>query len=178
MKRTIEFFEISRWLESGWKRKISFTLTSRSVPINYIDVDVVFSSLVKKKKRKNSKKASLGRNYLLPLPIKEAASLLSRCQTLAALRTKRMFVICTRDIVPLCLEFDISDWIFRAARVYSLEMDGRFGKLIDRFDARLTSETDTVWRGGSSFALVFVDSEFRIAKLKIGESRWNAVISR
>lgn len=102
----------------------------------------MFSSLVKKKRGKIAKKR--GRNYLLPLPIKEAASLLSRCQTLAALRTKRMFVICTRDIVPLCLEFDISDWIFRAARVYSLEMDGRFGKLIDRFDARLTSETDTV----------------------------------
>lgn len=88
-------------------------------------------------------KARLGRNYLLSLPIKEAASPLSRCQTLAALRTKRMFVICTRDIVPLCLEFDILDWIFRAARVYSLEMDSRFGKLIDRFDARLASETDT-----------------------------------
>lgn len=56
MKRTIEFFEISRWLESGWKRKISFTLISRSVPINYIDVDVVFFGLVKKKRGKIAKK--------------------------------------------------------------------------------------------------------------------------
>lgn len=81
-----------------------------------------------------------------------------------------MFVICTRDIPPLCLEFDISDWIFaNAACAYSLEMDGRFGKLIDRFDARLETDTTRMTQE-SSFVAQSRVSGFQVSNTEVENS--------
>lgn len=59
--------------------------------------------------------------------------------------------------------------IRRAACAYSLEMDGRFGKLIDRFDARLETDTTRMTQE-SSFVAQSRVSGFQVSNTEVENS--------
>lgn len=136
-----------------------------------IEHDDVSSSLEMKKKRKNrSGKARRGIIFYRcqlkrPLPPSLIALSNARCSS----NKENVRYMYTRYPASVLRIWYFGLDIRRAACAYSLEMDGRFGKLIDRFDARLETDTTRMTQG-SSFVAQSRVSGFQVSNTEVENS--------